>query len=319
MGIIVKDPPSWSLTVSPSSGVKAAGNSCPLHPCEGSLPEPHGPGRRLWLAVSVKTAHCQKFGSFEGCSHCFQIFGEGAGKGRQVLQSKVDMDSPGWVPLRCFHHHSCLGTLGPYLEPTCGHEQPSPNQSLIFENNPVWIQTERSWFLFHGPIVLQRDGCFFPASPGSCCCCCSVIKLCLTLCDPMVCSTPGFPVRHQLVETTQTHVHCVNDAIQYLTFFCPLLLPPSIFPSIKIFSNELALCIRWPKYWSFSFSISPSNEYSALISFRMDWLDLLAVQGTLKSLFQHNSKTSVLWFSAFFLVQLSRPHRTTGKPDQDST
>ena len=147
----------------------------------------------------------------------------------------------------------------------------------------------------------------------------ALINLCLTLCDPMVCSTPGFPVRHQLVETTQAHVHCIIDAIQYLIFFCPLLLPPSIFPSIKIFSNELALCIRWPKYWSFSFSISPSNEYSGLISFRMDWLDLLAVQGTLKSLFQHNSKTSVLWFSAFFLVQLSRPHRTTGKPGQDST
>ena len=88
----------------------------------------------------------------------------------------------------------------------------------------------------------------------------------------------------------------------------PLLLPPSIFPSIRVFSNESVLCIRWPKYWSFSFNISPSNEYSGLISFRIDWLDLLAVQGTLKSLFQHHSsKASILWCSTFFTVQLSHP------------
>ena len=94
----------------------------------------------------------------------------------------------------------------------------------------------------------------------------------------------------------------------------PLLLPPSIFPSIRVFSNESALCIRWPKYWSFSFNISPSNEYSELISFRMNWLDLLTVQGTLKSLLQcHSSKASVLWHSAFFIVQLSHPYMTTGK------
>ena len=94
----------------------------------------------------------------------------------------------------------------------------------------------------------------------------------------------------------------------------PLLLPPSIFPSIRVFSNESALHIRWPKYWSFSFSISPSNEHSGLISFRIDWLDLLAVQGTLKSLLQHHSsKASILWPSDFFIVQLSHPHMTTGK------
>ena len=94
----------------------------------------------------------------------------------------------------------------------------------------------------------------------------------------------------------------------------PLLLPPSIFPSIRVFSNELALLIRWPKYWSFSFSINPFNEYSGLISFRMDWLDLLAVQGTLKSLFQHHSsKTSILRHSASLIVQLSHPYTTTGK------
>ena len=94
----------------------------------------------------------------------------------------------------------------------------------------------------------------------------------------------------------------------------PLLLLPSIFPSIRVFSNESALRIRWPKYWSFSFNISPFNEHSGLISFRMDWLDLLAVQGTLKSLLQqHNSKASFLWCSAFFMVQLSHPYMTTGK------
>jgi len=100
----------------------------------------------------------------------------------------------------------------------------------------------------------------------------------------------------------------------HLILCLPLLLLPSIFPSIQVFSNESVLCIRWPKYWSFSFSISPSNEYSGLISFRMDWLDLLAVQGTLKSLHQHHSsKASILWPSAFFTVQLSHPYITTGK------
>ena len=100
----------------------------------------------------------------------------------------------------------------------------------------------------------------------------------------------------------------------HLILCCPLLLRPSIFPSIRVISNESALCIRWPKYWGFSFSISPSNEYTGLISFRMDWLDLLAVQGTLKSLLQyHSSKASILQHSAFFIVQLSYPYTTTGK------
>ena len=100
----------------------------------------------------------------------------------------------------------------------------------------------------------------------------------------------------------------------HLIICCPLLLPPSIVPSIRVFSNESVLHIRWPKYWSFSFSISPSNEYSGLSSFRMDWLDLLAVQGTLKSLLQHHSsKASILLCSAFFTVQLSHPYVTTGK------
>ena len=107
----------------------------------------------------------------------------------------------------------------------------------------------------------------------------SVAQSCPTLCDSMDCSTPGFPVHHQLPEPTQTHVHCVSDAIQLFILCRPLLLLPSIFPSIRVFSNESVLLIRWPKYWNFSLSISPSNEYSRLISFRIDWLDLLAVQG----------------------------------------
>ena len=127
-------------------------------------------------------------------------------------------------------------------------------------------------------------------------------------------STPGLPVPHQLSEFTQTHVHWVSDAIQPSQLCCPLLLLPSIFPSTRVFSNESALRIRWPKYWSFSFNISPSNEYSGLLSFRMDWLDLLAVQGTLKILLQQqSSKASILRRSAFFIVQLSHPFMTTGK------
>ena len=131
---------------------------------------------------------------------------------------------------------------------------------------------------------------------------------------PMNRSTPGFPVHHQLPEFTQTHVHRVGDAIQPPHPLSSPSLPPSIFPSIRVFSNESVLPIRWPKYWSFSFSISPSNEYSGLISFRMDRFDLLAVQGTLKSLLQHHSsKASILWRSAFFIVQLPYLYMTTGK------
>ena len=141
----------------------------------------------------------------------------------------------------------------------------------------------------------------------------SVAQLHMTLWDSMGCSMPGFPVLHQLPELTQTHVCWVGDAI-HLILCCPLLLPPSIFPSIRVFSNESALRIRWPKYWSFSFSISPFNEYSGLISSRMEWLDLLAVQGTLESLLQHHSsKASILQCSAFFIVQLSHPYMTTAK------
>ena len=127
-------------------------------------------------------------------------------------------------------------------------------------------------------------------------------------------SMPGLPVPHQLPEFTQTHVHQVSDAIQPLILCRLLLRLPPLPPSIRVFSNESALCMRWPKYWSFSFSIIPSKEIPGLISFRMDWLDLLAVQGTLKSLLQHHSsKASILQHSAFFTVQLSHPYMTIGK------
>ena len=122
------------------------------------------------------------------------------------------------------------------------------------------------------------------------CVCCSAaaaaksLQLCPTLCDPMDCSMPGCRVHHQLLELAQTHVHQLKMPFNHLILCRPLLFLPSIFPSIRVFSSESGLHIRWPKYWSFSFSISPSNEYSGVISFRMDWLNLLAVQGTLKSL-----------------------------------
>ena len=116
----------------------------------------------------------------------------------------------------------------------------------------------------------------------------SIAQSCPTLCDPMDCSTPGLPDHHQLPKLIQTRGYRVDDAINYVILCRPLLLLPSIFPSIRVFSNESALSIRWPKYWSFRFSISPSNEHPGLISFRMGWLDLLAVQGTLKSLLQHH-------------------------------
>ena len=121
--------------------------------------------------------------------------------------------------------------------------------------------------------------------------CCShrVTQSCLTLCNSVDCSTPGFPVHHQLLELAQTHVYWLVMPSNHLILCHPLLLLPSIFPSIRVFSNESVLPIRWPKYWNFSFSINSSSEYSGLISFRVDWLDLLAVQGTLKSLLQHYS------------------------------
>ena len=130
----------------------------------------------------------------------------------------------------------------------------------------------------------------------------------------MDCSMPGLPVHHQLPEFTQTHVHWVGDAIQPSHPLSSPSPPAFNLSSIRVFTNESTLRIRWPKYWSFSFSISPFNEYSGLISFRMDWLDLDALQGTLKSLLQHHgSKASILQCSAFFIVQISHLYMTTGK------
>ena len=145
---------------------------------------------------------------------------------------------------------------------------------------------------------------------GLCCFYCSVAKSCLSL------QPHGLKHARLLYPPLSPEV-CSDSCLWcYPTIlYChPLLLLPSVFPSARVFSNELALCIRWPKYWSFSFSISPSNEYSGLISFSLDWFDLLAVQGTLKSLFQHHSsKESILWRSAFFLVQCSHLYMTNGK------
>ena len=165
-----------------------------------------------------------------------------------------------------------------------------------------------SKILEHGPsvgkITLSVD--LWGQKNKLCCCCCSVVSSSLQLMD---CSRPDFPLLHYLLEMAQTHVHWVSDAIQQSNPLYPLLLLSLIFPNTRVFSSESALHIRWPEYQSFSFSISPSNEYSGLFSFRIDWFDLLAVQGTLKSLLQHNSKASFLWRSAFFMVQLSQSVR----------
>ena len=144
----------------------------------------------------------------------------------------------------------------------------------------------------------------------------SVAQSCPTLCDPMNHSMPGIHVHHQLPEFTQTHaIESVMPSSHVILCHLLLLLPP-VPPSIRVFSNESTLHMRWPRYWSFSFSISPSNEHPRLISFRMDWLDLLAVQGTLKSLLQHHSsKASIFWRSAFFTVHLSLHTWPLEKPE----
>ena len=138
--------------------------------------------------------------------------------------------------------------------------------------------------------------------------------MCLTVSDPMDRSMPGLPIHHQLPGFTQTHVHCIGDAIQSSHPLSTLSSLAFNLSSVRVFSNESVLHIRWPKYWSFSSSISPSKKYSGLISFKMDWLDLLEVQGTLKSLLQQqSSKASIIQCLAFFIVQLSHPYMTTGK------
>ena len=141
----------------------------------------------------------------------------------------------------------------------------------------------------------------------------SVAQSCPTLCDPTHCSTPGLPVHYQLPEFTQIHVHWVGNAIQPSHPLSSPSPPALNLSQHQVFSNESALRIRWPKYWSFSFNLSPSNEHPGLISFRMDWLDIFAVQGTLKSLLQHRSSKASIRRSAFFIVQLSHPYMTTGK------
>ena len=141
----------------------------------------------------------------------------------------------------------------------------------------------------------------------------SAAQSCPTICKPMNCSMPGLPVHHQLPEFKQTHVTESVMPSNHFILCHPLLLLPSIFPSIRVFSNESALQISQRKYWNFSFNINPSNEHPGLISFRMDWLALLAVQGTFKSLQHHSTKATILQYSAFFILQLSHPYMITGK------
>ena len=178
----------------------------------------------------------------------------------------------------------------------------SLKQDLVSDCNVTSRRIEKN-FCLHKTYIVVRKVQFS-----------SVTHSCLNLCDPMDHSMPGLPVHHQLLEFTQTlSVELVMPS-KHLILCPPLLLLPSIFASIRVFSNESALRIRWPKYWSFSFNISPSKEHPGLISFRMDWLDLLAVQETLKSFLQHHSsKASILRCSAFFTIQLSHPYMTTGK------
>ena len=147
------------------------------------------------------------------------------------------------------------------------------------------------------------------------CCCCSTAKSCLTLCNPMDCCTPGFPIPHYLPDFAQLRsIESVMLSNHFIPH-CPPLLLRLISLSIRIFSNESAVCIKWPKYWNFSFSISSSDEYLGLISYKIDWFDLLAVQGTLKSLIQHHtSKASILQCSVFLMVQLLHPYMITRKP-----
>ena len=143
---------------------------------------------------------------------------------------------------------------------------------------------------------------------------CSVSQSCPTPWDPMDYSTPGFPIPHHLLEFAQVHIHCIGDDVQAPHPLTPLHLLPSIFPSIGDFSNELSIHVWWSKHWSFTFSISPCSQYSGLISLKMGWFDLLAVQGTFRSLLQHHSsKVSILWHSVLFTVQLSQLYMTTGK------
>ena len=175
--------------------------------------------------------------------------------------------------------------------------------NFIFVNCDLYMKQNLIWYCicFHYWLILFSSVKFS-----------SVTQSC-PICDSMNSNTPGFPVHHQLPESTQPMSIELVMPSNHLILCHPLLLP-SIPPSIRVFSDESALHIKWPKYWSLNFNISPSNEHPGLISFRMEWLDLLAVHGTLKSLLQqHTSKTSILLRSAFFIVQLLQPYMTTGK------
>ena len=163
------------------------------------------------------------------------------------------------------------------------------------ETQQPWVAATRPWLFYH-QLPSTKSSTVFDVVAHS-------VSHVLTLCDPMDCSTPGFPVLHYLPESVETRIHWVSDAIQlpnHLILCHPFLLLSLIFPSIRVFSNESILCIRWPKYWSFSFSISSSNEYSGLISFRIDFFYLFVVQGILKNLLQHSLKATILPGSVFF-------------------
>ena len=196
-----------------------------------------------------------------------------------------------------------MSSLTIFIQHSFGRSSHGNQRRKRNKNNPNWKIINKTitvcrWYDFIHVCVLGHFS--------------SVAQSCPTLCDPRDCSKPGLPVHHQLPEFTQTHVHQAGDAIQPSHPLSSPFLPP-IPPSIRVFSNESALRMRLPKYRSFSLSTSPSNEHPGLVSFRMDWLDLLAVQGTRKSLLQHHSsKAPILQHSAFFIVQLSHPYMTTG-------
>ena len=246
----------------------------------------------------------------------------------------------GSCSLACYHHlwnrispsDSDLGSFSPKVASSCGRLLTSWCELCIIDDwSSLWPEAFQG-SLSHGhclwlntshrpaPKGSAPSGCgaltFFSSNkevpPGA-----SVQFSCSVMSDSVI---PWTAARQASLSITNSWSLLKRMSIElvmpcsHLILCCPLLLLPSIFPSVRVFSDESALCIRWPKYWSFSFNISPSNEYSGLISFRMDWFDLLAVQGTLKSLLQHHSsKASILQHSAFFMVQLSYPYMTTGK------
>ena len=223
--------------------------------------------------------------------------GQGSGIHREAACSPI---AP-WTSVLAVHSRQCSGlptalrVHPPGSHGAGGWSRPQPSPLLPIKVYPQWP---------HNPLTPHYISVFSHFN--------SVAQSCPTLCNPVDCSMPGLPVHHQLPEFTQTHVYWVSDAIHHLILCRRLLLLPSIFRSVRVFSNKSILHMRWPKYCSFS--ISPSNEYLGLTSFKIDWFDLLTAQGTLKSLLQHHSsKASILRCSAFFMVQLSHPYTTTGK------